>query len=73
MLNFDHDSNWVRKTSEKRMSTLDVTTASVEALPTLTLPPSTVYPQNAGTLEMMKAKNWLLMILIHTNHGIKAC
>jgi hypothetical protein len=36
---------------------LDVTTASVLALPTFTLPPSTVYPQKAGTLDMMNAKN----------------
>ena len=35
-------SSWVRNTSEQRMSTLLLTTASVLALPTLTEPPSTV-------------------------------
>lgn len=37
-----YDSIWVRNTSEKRTSTLLVTTALVLALPTSTEPPSTV-------------------------------
>ena len=40
--NGDYESNCVKNTSEKRMRTLDETTASVDALPTLTEPPSTV-------------------------------
>ena len=55
------------------MSTLDVTTASVEALPTSTEPPSTVYPKNELTEEMIKAKNKLLIILIFMNQGLKEC
>ena len=42
ILDFYHDSNWVRKTSLKRISALDDTTASVLALPTFTEPPSTL-------------------------------
>ena len=67
------DSSWVRNTSEHRMSTDEQTTASVLALPTFTEPPSTVYPIYEGTLEMMKAKKRLLMILIYTIHELNAC
>ena len=37
----DYDSNCVRNTSENSISTLEFTTAAVEALPTSTDPPST--------------------------------
>lgn len=37
-----YDSSWVRNTSEQRISTLLLTTASVLAFPTFTEPPSTV-------------------------------
>ena len=37
-----YDSSWVRSTSEQRISTLLLTTASVLAFPTFTEPPSTV-------------------------------
>ncbi len=37
-----HDNSCVKNTSLKRMSTDEVTTASVEAFPTFTEPPSTV-------------------------------
>ena len=42
VLDFNHDRSWVRNTSLKRIRALEETTASVLALPTLTLPPSTV-------------------------------
>ena len=42
VFDFNHDRSWVKKTSLQRMSTLELTTASVEALPTFTEPPSTV-------------------------------
>ena len=42
VFNNAYDSTCVRNTSEKRMSTLDDTTASVDALPTSTDPPSTL-------------------------------
>ena len=37
----NYDSNCVRNTSENSISTLEFTTAAVEALPTSTDPPST--------------------------------
>ena len=52
---------------------LELTTAAVEAFPTSTLPPSTLYPKNADTLDMMKAKKRLFMMLIHMNHGLNWC
>ena len=52
------------------MSTLLLTTDSVDDFPTSTEPPSAVYPKNDDTLAMMKAKNKLLMILIQTNHSL---
>ena len=55
------------------MRTLEQTTASVDALPTSTEPPSTVYPKNELTEEMMKAKNRLLMILMYINQGLNDC
>lgn len=59
--------------SEKRMSTLELTTAAVLAFPTSTEPPSTLYPKYDDTLAIMNAKNRLLMMLIHTNHSLKEC
>lgn len=69
----NYESRCVRNTSAKRMMILLFTTAEVLALPTSTEPPSTVYPQYDDTLAMMYAKTILLIIDIHTNHGLKEC
>ena len=63
-------SRFVRKTSENSISTDDATTAVVDALPTSTEPPSTLYPQYEATLVMMNANTSLFIIDIHTNHEL---
>ena len=73
MANFNHDSICVKNTSENRISTLEHTTASVEAFPTSTDPPSTVYPKKELTDEILRCQSDEEVKRLGIAWGIKQC